>query len=904
MQALANLSIRWKLILMLALPILGLTTFAVLNFSAQTKIASEMKIVNEMASFSITIGNLVHETQKERGLTAGFLGGNGTEFRNELNNQRANVDDREQQLVKSLGELKALSANQDLRADIASVQNQLSSLGDIRRQVDEKSIDAKSAVGHYTSLNTDLLDIIGRIGALTTDGEIKGQASAYLAFLLAKERAGIERAVLANTFAADQFGPGMNTFFRSLVTEQEAFLNVFRLAAAPEILNRFLAKMDDPAIQETERLRAIALANESTGNFGISASHWFGAQTKKINLLKEMEDSLSSELLATATNLKAHASAAVRNVAISVLLIFAITIVVVYLVATRILGPLKLATELAYAVSQGDLDEDISIYQQDEIGQLADAFRSLLENLRNKAEAANQIASGNLDVEINVASQSDTLGKSMVEMREQINSLIAETGQLIEATKNGKLDVRGHEDKFEGAWSELIAGINELVAAFVQPIQVTSGYVDRISKGDIPELITDDYKGDFNHIKNNLNQCINVMNGLIAETGQLVEFSKAGKLETRGDASKFTGGWADLVAGINDILDAVVRPIQEAQSVLETMADGDLSQHMSGDYAGDFAKIKNALNGSLESLSGILGHVTVAVDQVSTGSREVSGASQSLSQGAMEQASALEEVSASMTQVGAQTKQNADNATHASQLSQSAKKSANAGNEFMDQLLEAMKEINGKSAEVQKIITVIEEIAFQTNLLALNAAVEAARAGVHGKGFAVVAEEVRSLAQRSAKAANETTALIEDNVKAVNNGSSISDKTAEALQEILTVSVQVTDLVNDIEAASNEQTIAVQQIDDSLIQIDRVTQANTASAEQSAAAAEELSGQSESLKEMVSRFTLRGKRSHSTRQTIPVELQQAYSTEIAQQEQSLAFALDTPSPRHSNGHNL
>ena len=255
--------------------------------------------------------------------------------------------------------------------------------------------------------------------------------------------------------------------------------------------------------------------------------------------------------------------------------------------------------------------------------------------------------------------------------------------------------------------------------------------------------------------------------------------------------------------------------------------------------------------GIVKPINRIIVNLTAGADQVTSASKQVADSSQSLAEGTTEQAANLEETSSSLEEMASMTKQNADSAQQASVLAAESTRSANNGSEAMKRMNSAIKEIQKSSDETAKIIKVIDEIAFQTNLLALNAAVEAARAGEAGKGFAVVAEEVRNLAMRSAEAAKDTSKMIEESVKNSTSGVQIAEEVSAVLDEIVGSISKTNDLVTDIAAASMEQTQGIDQINTSASEMDHVTQANAANAEESASASEELSSQAEQMKLMV-----------------------------------------------------
>lgn len=296
--------------------------------------------------------------------------------------------------------------------------------------------------------------------------------------------------------------------------------------------------------------------------------------------------------------------------------------------------------------------------------------------------------------------------------------------------------------------------------------------------------------------------------------------------------------------------------IKEISQILNNIADGNLYFELKQEYIGEFSKIKDSLVNISDNLSLTIQNVKTSAAQIALAANQVSSGAQSLAQGATEQASSIEEFSATISEISQQIKNTANNADLAnSEVMLTSEEVQNSNNQMQDMKV-AMSNINTKSVEISKIIKTIEDIAFQTNILALNAAVEAARAGVAGKGFAVVADEVRNLAQKSADAAKNTTILIEETVQAVELGSKIAEVTAQSMINVVEGTNKVQSFVNEIARTSKEQSDTVSQITIGVDQISSVVQNNSATAEQSAAASEELSGQADLLEQHMKQFRL------------------------------------------------
>jgi methyl-accepting chemotaxis protein len=456
----------------------------------------------------------------------------------------------------------------------------------------------------------------------------------------------------------------------------------------------------------------------------------------------------------------------------------------------------------------------------------------------------------------------------ITEQKAALDAMMADAAMLSKAAVEGKLATRADLSRHHGDYRKVVQGVNETLDAVIGPLNVAAKYVDDISKGSIPAKITDSYNGDFNTIKNNLNQCIEAVQALVADAVKLSQAAVEGRLSTRADASKHAGEYRKIVQGVNETLDAVIQPVQEAAVVLKQIAEGDLTARVKGDYRGDHAEIKQNINEmsdkllvsmrsiaqNAQSLASASEELTANSQQMSANAEETSAQANVVSAGAAQVNTNLQTVATGTEEMSSTIKEIAKNAHESAKVATSAVKVAEDTNRIVGKL-------GDSSTEIGQVIKVITSIAQQTNLLALNATIEAARAGEAGKGFAVVANEVKELAKQTAKATEDISQKIEaiqgDTKGAVTAIGQISD----VIRQVNDISNTIATAVEEQNATTNEMARNVSEaargsgeITKNIAGVASAAKSTTPGAEDSLNAAHTLSKMSSDLQNLVGQF--------------------------------------------------
>jgi methyl-accepting chemotaxis protein len=781
-------------------------------------LSREMGRLQGLVTVATRVGVLVHELQKERGLSIGFIGSKGANFAAELPKQRDAVDKERKALADALASFDASHFGAHFVGVMDAASQALGGLAEKRQAVTSLGIPGPEAIVFYNKTVGAMLDIPGQLPALSPDADIARMSNSYSALLQAKERAGVERATLANAFGADRFAPEMLVRFLRNTAEQDTWFAIFNQYATETHRQFAVDAIRGAAVDEVAEARKLAITKMSEPSLGMDAKKWFVASTVRIDLMKSVDDRVAGDLTGAMQALERRST--------YIAWFYAITTVV------SVLGILMFARVVTRRIMA-------------ELGGEPDYAKQVVEKVTNGELVDVHLQSGD----------THSLLASMHEMVSMLKRFAGAQDEMARQHELGMIDEAMPAGSFSGVYGQMANSINTLVKSHIdvkmRVVEVVKHYADGDLSMDMDRL--PGKKAQVTAAIDGVKGSLQAINGQISN---LVDAAVAGNFKARGDAERFNHQFRDMVEGLNRLMEVSDTGLSEVSRILGALARGDLTQTMEGDYLGTFAQLKDDTNTTVARLREVVGRIKEATEAINTAAQEIAAGNQDLSSRTEEQASSLEETASSMEQLNATVRQNAENARQANELAKSSNEGVVRGGEVVKRVVVTMGEIQDSSKKIADIIGVIDSIAFQTNILALNAAVEAARAGEQGRGFAVVATEVRNLAQRSATAAKEIKTLIAESVGKVDSGAKLVGEAGSTMDEVVRSFRSVANLVTEISGASREQSSGIEQVTQAVGQMDEVTQQNAALVEQAAAAAESLEEQARGLVQAVGMFKL------------------------------------------------
>ncbi|MDH5721354.1 MAG: nitrate- and nitrite sensing domain-containing protein [Spirochaetia bacterium] len=647
MNWIRNIKLRNKFILMVLFPTISLLYFSIVTVNEKYNIYNDILHLEELADVGVKISRLVHETQKERGMTAGFFGSKGTMFKSELDSQRKLTNEKLKTVNETLEKSNIDYFGKDFKDLVKNTIKRLDDLKGLRSDVDNMSITGAYSIGWYTQTNKLLLDIVSYVSKLSSNAEISVLSSAYVNFILGKERTGIERAVINNTFAADKFLGDNFIKFINLTTQQETYNNVFLSYASDSQKKFFNEKLDNDAVKETTRLENIAKEKAAQGNFGVDPKHWFNTITKKINILKDIEDKLSDDLLQKSNEVETKALTVLTSfLTIGGLSLF-LSFFFVYFIANIIVKRINLSIESLDKLADGDIEVDIKNEGNDEVGAMLGSMKKMVSSTKDFSDIMSKIAEGHMSIIVEPRSAKDVMGIALKTMTERISDIIKKILHTSDSLYAAAEEVTRSSDMLSSSAGEQSANVEEVSATIEELSAIASNNSDNSAQTNSmavksvkeSEESEEAVKGTVEAM-NTISKKINVVQDIASQTNLLalnaaIEAARAGK---------YGKGFAVVASEIQDLA-------EKSETAAKEINELALSSHEISQKAGTMI---NQVIPSIRKTSELVNEINESSNQQNSSLSEMSKALEQLNEISQQNAASAEELLATSSEMKSQ----------------------------------------------------------------------------------------------------------------------------------------------------------------------------------------------------------------------------------------------------------
>ena len=644
------MSIRNKLIVLLLFPAMAFFYYAGTAFQSAQQMSAENSAIATYAELATHMSAFVHECQKERGMTAGFLGSKGAKFVTELPAQRKLSDERLQSLQTFLQANPLDTFPVEISSSVSNALGMVSKLDSTRQRVSSLDIPAKDAIGYYTSMNGAFLNAVGGVSHLSSDDQLARELAAYTNFLKSKERAGIERAVLTNTFSKDAFGPGMYAKELTLVGAQNNYMDAFLANCSPEAKVPYTEALSDSSFEKVEEYRAIALSKADTGGFGQSPEEWFKTSTARINKLKGVEDALSEIILSRASSIKAHAFSTMLYIGISGVVILTLTASGGFIIIRSITKPINEIVQVMETIAQGDLTVMLKEGRRDELGAIAVSSNKMVDALStvisDVVSASHDVASAATEVSANA----EELSQGMFEQSSNLNQVSAAVEEM-NASINEVAGKSAHAESLSNDSGDLAESGGEVVGHTITGIEGINSLVNQSAQT----------VGALGKKSQQIGAIINTINDIADQTNLLalnaaIEAARAGEHgrgfavvadEVRKLAERTTEATSEVSQSIIDIQKETQSAVTLINSCQEEMATGVSFAKEAGESLKSIVQANTSVNNEISGIAAATEEQSDACNSISQNIENISSLIERSTDGVREAATASSMLSTS-----------------------------------------------------------------------------------------------------------------------------------------------------------------------------------------------------------------------------------------------------------------